>query len=237
MNKQREPVIRNTDESQLFGIIAAFVAVLVTLAIFLIWRRRKSVGKNILLTGLSDAGKTVLYTKLFSSKSIRTHTSVKENVGNIVINDKTLQIVDIPGHERLRYKFFDKYKNSARGLIYVIDSVTLSKDIRDAAEFLYTLLSDEVMQKDISVLILCNKQDQTMAKGCGIVQTLLEKEINLLRLTKMNQLEATDSTSANSFVGKQGKDFEFSHLVNKVDFAEGSVSDIDQVKLWLEKVV
>lgn len=93
------------------------------------------------------------------------------------------------------------------------------------------------MQNNTRLLILCNKQDQTMAKGCGVVQSLLEKEINLLRLTKTNQLEATDATSVNSFIGKPGKDFEFSHLNTRVDFAESGASDIEQLETWLQKVL
>ena len=42
--------------------------------------------------------------------------------------------MDIPGHERLRYKYFDKFKSSAKGLVFIIDSSTIQKDIRDAAE-------------------------------------------------------------------------------------------------------
>lgn len=179
-------------------------------------------------------------------------------------SQRSLTIVDLPGHERLRYKFFDKYKNSAIGLVYVIDSTTLARDVRDAAEwvswkrqnhgnwsekqrdnfngknfyrFLYTLLSDKTIQKNIEILILCNKQDQTLAKTCEAIRTLLEKEINLLRFTKSNQLEGTDATSANSFIGKQDQTFEFSHLVNKVDFAENSISDTVQFESWLKKVV
>lgn len=45
-----------------------------------------------------------------------------------------LTIVDIPGHERVRQRFLDSYKTSARGLVFVLDSFTLSKDIRDVAE-------------------------------------------------------------------------------------------------------
>lgn len=161
-----------------------------------------------------------------------------------MVKNTSMKIVDIPGHERLRYKFFDKFKGSAKGVIYVIDSVTLQKDIRDAAEFLYNILSDSVMQKNIPVLILCNKQDQTMAKGCTVVKTLLEKEMNLLRLTKTNQLEATDATSINVFLGRQGKDFEFSHLDTTVEFGESSAynkdpetaAELEALNVWLNKI-
>lgn len=44
------------------------------------------------------------------------------------------RLVDIPGHERLRGRFVDEYKNSARGAVFVVDSLTLQKDVRDVAE-------------------------------------------------------------------------------------------------------
>lgn len=46
----------------------------------------------------------------------------------------TLRIVDLPGQERLRNKFFDQFKNSAKAVVYVVDSVTIQKEIRDVAE-------------------------------------------------------------------------------------------------------
>lgn len=45
-----------------------------------------------------------------------------------------LRIVDLPGQERLRNKFFDQYKSSAKAVVYVVDSVTIQKEIRDVAE-------------------------------------------------------------------------------------------------------
>lgn len=52
----------------------------------------------------------------------------------VLLSQNSLRIVDIPGQERLRNKFFDQYKNSAKAIIYVVDSVTIQKDIRDVAE-------------------------------------------------------------------------------------------------------
>lgn len=45
-----------------------------------------------------------------------------------------LRVVDIPGHERVRQKFFDDYKSICKAVMFVIDSVTLQKEIRDVAE-------------------------------------------------------------------------------------------------------
>ncbi|XP_071867352.1 signal recognition particle receptor beta [Bombus fervidus] len=244
MDKHIKPLTDHNVDSQFMAVLAAIIAIIVTIVLFAIWHRRRSIGNSILLTGLSDAGKTLIYARLLCSKFVKTHTSVKENIGDIIINNRSLKIVDIPGHERLRYKFFDQFKLSAKGLVYVIDSVTFQKDIRDVAEFLYNLLCDPAVHKK-SILVLCNKQDQTMAKGAAVIKTLLEKEMNLLRMTKTSQLEATDASATNVFLGKQGKDFDFSHLDTNIEFAECSAynkdsktsADIEQLNNWLKKIV
>ncbi|XP_034950989.1 signal recognition particle receptor subunit beta [Chelonus insularis] len=245
MEKRVEPLVENTEISQIFGIVVAVFAVIITLVIFIFWQRRRSVGRSVLLTGLSDAGKTLLYARLIHSKFVETYLSSKENVGDITIKDQNLQIIDIPGHERLRNKFFDKYKSSARGLIFVIDSVTVQKDIRDVAEYLYTLLSDSSIESKLPILILCNKQDQTMAKTSKAIKAMLEKEINLVRVTKLKQLVDTDASVETTYLGAGEKNFEFSHLNNQVDFAECSLHckesesevNIEQLNNWLHKIV
>ena len=46
------------------------------------------------------------------------------------------------------------------------------------SRFLYTILTDKGVQTNRSrFLILCNKHDQTMAKGCKVIQAMLEKEM------------------------------------------------------------
>jgi signal recognition particle receptor subunit beta len=49
-----------------------------------------------------------------------------------------LKLVDVPGHERVRQRFFDTYKNAAKGIVFVLDSFSLNKDIRDVAEYAIT---------------------------------------------------------------------------------------------------
>lgn len=89
-----------------------------------------------------------------------------------------MRIIDIPGYERLRGKFVDQYKSSARCVLYVVDSLTIQKDIRDVAEFLYNILSDHAIANNISaLLIVCNKQDIPLAKSTAVIKSLLEKEL------------------------------------------------------------
>lgn len=60
---------------------------IIVFAVLFVWRRRKSAGQGILLTGLSNTGKTLIYARLMCSKFVKTYTSVKENVGDITINN------------------------------------------------------------------------------------------------------------------------------------------------------
>jgi Predicted GTPase len=91
---------------------------------------------------------------------------------------KNIKIVDLPGEDRLRNKFFDQYKSSAKGIVYVLDSSTVQKTLRDVAESLYVILADpQVQSSRVNILVCCNKQDQTLAKSSSVVKTLLQKEL------------------------------------------------------------
>lgn len=88
----------------------------------------------MLLTGLCDSGKTLLFSQLVLGEEKESFTSIKENLGVLQTTSGELRLVDIPGHERLRGKFFDQYKNLTKAVIFVVDSVTVQKEIRDVAE-------------------------------------------------------------------------------------------------------
>ncbi|KAJ1527087.1 hypothetical protein ONE63_008627 [Megalurothrips usitatus] len=197
----------------------------------------------VLTFGLCDAGKTLVWSQLLFGRKVDTHTSIKENVGEYQTNKGVLKLIDIPGHERLRMKFLDQYKSSTRALIFVVDALTFQKDLRDIAEYLYNILLDGVISRNNpSVLILAHKQDQPMAKGSTLLQTNLERELNLLRDTRDKQLDSlSEKAVKQSYLGKEGKDFTFSQLSVQVDFAETSAlsddpSGLEPVKNWLASV-
>ncbi|CAG9786624.1 unnamed protein product [Diatraea saccharalis] len=226
--------------------LLSVVILIFTLLIWWCFTRRRHQRTCILLAGLSDSGKTLLFVRLAYSQYRQTFTSMKENVEEY-ITTKSLRLVDLPGQERLRNKFFDQYKNSAKAIIYVIDSVTIQKEIRDVAEYLYTILLDSVVRgNNPPLLILCNKQDQPLAKGSQVIKSLLEKEINLVRVTKSSQLQSVDPSQSNNtiYLGKTGKDFEFSHIGSKVDVVECSANtgddedpvDLKAVQEWISKL-
>uniref|UniRef100_A0A1B6E0T6 Signal recognition particle receptor subunit beta n=2 Tax=Clastoptera arizonana TaxID=38151 RepID=A0A1B6E0T6_9HEMI len=234
------------DPFQMIGAVVGIIAVLITIIILVIFQQRKNARRSILIMGLSDSGKTLIFSRIFHNRCIQTYTSLKENSGKYLINNNFLRVIDIPGHERLCGKFFDQYKTSTKGIIFVVDSVTIQKKIRDVAELLYNILTDKSFaSKGNRVLISCNKQDQTMAKGATVIKSLLEAELNLLRVTKAKQLNSTeDVANSNNYLGVIGKDFKFSHIPLAVEFVECAAmknemdapADIKGIKMWIENI-
>lgn len=103
---------------------------------FFVWRKKSPKKTDLLVTGPCDSGKTLLFCQLLFSEHNDTFTSVKENVGDFTDEELNtpIRVVDIPGHERLRQRYFDQYKYTAKGIVFVVDSVTVQKEIRDVAE-------------------------------------------------------------------------------------------------------
>lgn len=218
-------VMGEVDYSNLPYVISLFVLILSLLILFL-WRKTKTARTDILLVGPSDSGKTYLFSQLLFSDDKETFTSIAANTGIYNGEQGQIKFVEIPGNERLRSFFLDQYKYLAKGVIFVVDSVTLQRDVRDVADYLYTILADNALSAT-PILILCNKQDNTMAKGSAVVQNLLEKELNLIRTTRTNRLQSVDNTATREdvYLGKQGKDFLFSHLAQNIQIVECSAKE------------
>ncbi|GCB64890.1 hypothetical protein scyTo_0007602 [Scyliorhinus torazame] len=228
-------------DPSVLGIIVALGAVLVTIVLFVLLRSRKSSRRAVLLAGLCDSGKTVLCCRLLSGKFKVTHTSITSNSALYrVRSDKgpTVALYDLPGHESLRLK----------GIVFVVDSVSFQKEVKDVAEFLYMLLTDAVIAKNAPpLLIACNKQDVTMAKSAKLIQQQLEKELNTLRMIRSGAPKSLDGPSTGAVVplGKKGKEFDLSQAPMKIEFVECSArgskgdkgeADLGTVERWLVKV-
>jgi len=240
--------IENQDP-QIVGILVAIVVVFVTI-LLLLRQRSQNKRQGILLLGICDSGKTLIFSRLIHQQFNTTFTSIKPNAADYSVSakNKKLKIVDLPGHERIRGQLLDEFKSMARGIVFVVDSGTLQREIKEVAEYLYTLLSDKTIASNAPpILILCNKQDLTFSKGAKIIRKQLEKEMNTLRITRAAALQGTEDTgNNNSFLGKQDKDFDFADLKPlKVDFAECSAlgesdntdkAHLDDLYGWMTKV-
>ncbi|XP_038608267.1 signal recognition particle receptor subunit beta [Tachyglossus aculeatus] len=238
-------------EPAMLSILVAMVLLLLTAVFWKLIRSRKS-GKNaVLLVGLCDSGKTLLFVRLLTGTYRKTQTSITDSsAGYRARNDRgtSLTLIDLPGHESLRLQFLERFKEAARAIVFVVDSGTFQREVKDVAQFLYQVLIDSLVLKNApSLLIACNKQDITMAKSAKVIQQQLEKELNTLRVTRSAAPSTMDSSAAAVApqLGKKGREFDFSQLPMKVDFLECSArggtgeegsADIKDLEKWLARV-
>jgi len=141
--------------------------------------RKTKKGRTILFIGPPEVGKTAIFTKIITDKNLETVTSVSPNQAEYTPDNKpSLILKDLPGHERVRIQFWDSNKVGARGIVCVVDAAGGNKAIREAAEVLYTVLTDPVVSSvGPNILIFCNKQDLPTAKGTKVIRTQLEREL------------------------------------------------------------
>ncbi|KAI9096419.1 signal recognition particle receptor beta subunit-domain-containing protein [Phlyctochytrium arcticum] len=211
--------------------LATIIAVL--LGIYFVTKNaRKAKRDTFLIAGLSEAGKTVLYAKLRYGKSAITHTSMTENEGWFTPEPpskspspktRPVHLVDLPGHEKLRFKYTE-YIPITAGIIFLIDSITLSRNVRVTAEYLYDILSNRfTIRNEVPVLVLCNKSDFLLALKAEKIKAMLEEEMDRLRTTRSSKVQSQDDECDEEFIGQEGKPFKFEHLPNQIIFQSGSL--------------
>eukprot|EP00041_Stephanoeca_diplocostata_P010679 m.170031 g.170031 ORF g.170031 m.170031 type:complete len:177 (-) comp18254_c0_seq2:1073-1603(-) len=144
-----------TEESNTLLIISVVIAVIAVVTSFVFLYFKGTLGKSvpkrdtIIIAGCSGAGKTQLFAKLVTGKGLDfdTVTSLTAGTGTYTAksgsNDGSAEIpiIDIPGHGRVRTRYLRKYARSCKGLIFVIDSVSFSKEVSDVAEYMYEVIS------------------------------------------------------------------------------------------------
>ncbi len=138
-------------------------------------------GRAILFVGPCEAGKTSIFAQIAFGKAVDTVTSTSPNTAEYDVPGGTkapLILKDLPGHERVRVKFWEANKVGMRGIVCVIDSAGGSKAVRDAAEALYAILTDSLVNSvKPNILVFANKQDLPTAKGVKVLRHQLEREM------------------------------------------------------------
>ncbi|XP_018025209.1 signal recognition particle receptor subunit beta-like [Hyalella azteca] len=241
-------LLARISSDQIFYAQIAITVIFGLLILYLLTRRVvRSVGgrgRSIVLVGNCEAGKTALLYTLTRGQTPITVTSFKDNEDLYNTGNKSVRVVDVPGHERVRSNAFDKHKSDARAIVFLLDSTSLGSQIKDVAEQLFTVLSDSVVQGNrCPVAVLCNKQDQDLAKSATIIERALQKEFDVLRETSSSRL-ASISNDGNQRpskpLGVTGKPFAFSQVTyNPVTFMETSVVEdksLANLKRWIEAV-
>merc|ERR1712226_173164 len=152
-------------------------------------------GKSIIFCGSRDSGKTTLLSRIVNKSvkkapTLRTQTSQIQNTYPFGLND-SYNLVDIPGHERVRMQILEKHIKDTKALIFVIDAENTAddtdNDLRDSAEYFINILGNPELysrtpKKDqLNILIICNKQDSASAKSSEQIKKQLQNEIQILK--------------------------------------------------------
>ncbi|KAF9819789.1 hypothetical protein IEO21_01880 [Rhodonia placenta] len=164
-------------------VIASLSLGIVLLAIFFILTRRRTSarGDAVLLVGPLDAGKTAILST--------------SNSAVVPLAQKTLRIIDIPGHPRIRDQFRE-HMQDARGIVFVVDASTVARAGPAVAEHLHQVLhaitSLPPSRPTPALLIVAHKSDllkptaQATPDQLAInrVRTILERELERRRASQ-----------------------------------------------------
>jgi len=222
-------------------IIALVVFLLLVASFCAYFYAKPAKGSDIVFVGLQNGGKTTMVSKLLKSEmNFLTATSIGPNVASYKLEDsKTIQLIDIPGADRLRFNAIQKFKSNVCGIILVVNSEKIQKELRDVAELLFSLLTDEKIHRlNPRILIAANQQDCAIAKSGVKITELLENELTLVRKTQGAALRDTnDDERVSVFLGKKNSEsFKFTDLSMKVEVHEcsGKEGDLDAVRSWIQ---
>ncbi|KAG6906096.1 hypothetical protein DXG01_015952 [Tephrocybe rancida] len=181
--------------------LLSFVFALLLISIFVIVgkKRSKSRGNALLLVGPPDAGKTAILSALVYGVALPTHTSLQSNSAAVELSSpkKTIRVVDIPGHPRIRDQFRE-HLDDAKVIAFVVDASTVSRNGAVVAEhlhnILHTLTSLPPSQTLPSLVVLAHKHDllntgslaTTSASSLALnrVKTVLERELEKRRASQ-----------------------------------------------------
>lgn len=174
------------------------LALFLVIAVVLLTRKRAGAkGKSLLLVGPSDAGKTAIFSQLVYGHTSPTHASLQPSSSFAILSpSKTLKIIDIPGHPRIRGQFTD-FLSEAKTIAFVVDANSISRNSVAVAEHLHHILhaitSLPPSHHTPALLILCNKNDllkTSSASGSAStlavtrVKTVLERELEKRRVAQ-----------------------------------------------------
>lgn len=168
---------------------------------------------TVLIYGPCGTGKTSLFYLWKNGKVPETVTSQVQNRG-FVLDGVKEEIVDYPGHPRLRNGAYELVPRAKR-LVYMVDDSC----VKEAAESLFHIFVLPKLNPKTEMMICANK-----GADVETVTRKLNKEIQLLQQTKSDDGE---------YVGVEGEDFDIElhapiHVLKaKVNVRERNVGTIE----------
>lgn len=229
------------------------ITILLFSLIIIIWwwikhrqHRLRNHGTNLFLCGITNSGKTLLFNSLTLNKNKINSNSLSINHGIMTLDYlstdrpiKKVHVIDIPGHLRTFQHDLYVYKTSIKGIIFVIDSTTIEKDLKNICDYLEKILCDKYIQdQHLPVLIFCNKQDISKKnQNVKFIRQLIENE-----LTRRYPINRKNSSCPYRRLKK--KFFQYNDIKKiRIEFAEGSVlnthdykSNLLRVHQWIARI-
>jgi signal recognition particle receptor subunit beta len=148
--------------------------------------------------------------------------------------EKQVVLIDCPGHPRLAHLLRQSLSTqSPRGIIFLIDSASINKDLNAVANIVYSTLL--ALPRPIHVLFVANKSDLFTAFPVNKVRSLLEQEITSLKRTRDDNLDEEEERTT---LG--GTEFDFDELENEgvvVEWTRGSIESrqVAGILEWISK--
>ena len=182
--------------------ILTFICLIITI-IYLWLKHRKLSLKlrqtSLLLCGVANSGKTLLFNRLISNVNKQTLNSMIVHHGTMTLDylstDRHLrhvQVIDLPSHSRQSIHNFHAYKSHVKGVIFVIDSTTIEDNLVDIGNYLYEILTDRIFREQhLNLLIFCNKQDLDEYHHHDIqtIRNLLENQLTKIFVDQTFQFD------------------------------------------------
>uniref|UniRef100_K3WI65 Signal recognition particle receptor subunit beta n=1 Tax=Globisporangium ultimum (strain ATCC 200006 / CBS 805.95 / DAOM BR144) TaxID=431595 RepID=K3WI65_GLOUD len=209
------------------------------------WSGKKH--KTVLILGPRNAGKTQFFHAIRDGEIVETVSSMKELSASFPVHpkynaakfDADLNVVDFPGHERLRSRVSDFYP-IAGCIVFVVDASD-SPMLRKAAEYLYDIFSNaKINDLSLPIMIMCNKSEVSGAMSPQAIREALEKELTQLKTTRSSLETEGDDDHESSIVpvGRDGAAFQFDvDAPCEVTFAKASVKgdSLNDVVAFMQK--
>eukprot|EP00929_Paragymnodinium_shiwhaense_P101614 TRINITY_DN64758_c0_g3_i1.p1 TRINITY_DN64758_c0_g3~~TRINITY_DN64758_c0_g3_i1.p1 ORF type:complete len:310 (+),score=78.45 TRINITY_DN64758_c0_g3_i1:65-931(+) len=175
-------------------------------------KKSRKLGNKVLLFGQNNSGKTALFFKMRDpQEQVNTVSSLLPNSDTLRLSPSPdvepmapVEVVDYPGHRRMRGKAFDIVPDG-RCIIYMIDSEDKPK-MKDAAENLYELMTNrDLCELHTPILLALNKIDSVSARTQKFIIDEIEREIETMRHSRSVALEGEDQVD--SYLGVEGEKF------------------------------
>lgn len=227
---------------ELWIIIATAVIGLIAVAVIsILVSGRSSKTKNIAFVGVTGSGKTKLVYHLVTGQSVSTVTSQVRNEFLYKIGERIANVIDMPGHPRVRTEVMNVVK-TCDAVMFVVDSYTVftGSMMKNIASMLYDLLSiEEIIKNRTKFCVVCAKSDIPGARDKDLIKREIEAEFNTIRSNRLQANYVENGEEQQLFLGDEGSDFEFSQISNPLEFVSCSVNanNVNEVNDYLAMVV